>query len=316
MKKSLLMKIFEKHGIIILCLVMASAIVFQSRSMIMLQSELDALKNVVAQAPKEIITEKIVSKNVPVYVEKKIVEPQPANPISVIVKKVNPAVVAVTAWRNVPKYETYVEDTGYYTQDFFGNRVPYRVQKYKQIGTEKKDFGGGSGFVVRSNGIIVTNRHVVNDRSAQYDVTLSNGKRLEATVLYIDDKQDLAVMKISKIGVYPTVAMGDSEKVELGDQVIAIGNALAEFKNSISVGIISGKNRDIVAGSGMFGDREKLEKLFQTDAAINSGNSGGPLINNRGEVIGVNVATTGGAQNISFTLPINLVKDLLNKVGI
>ena len=242
-------------------------------------------------------------------------------PLSVteIVKKVNPSVVSIVAWADFPIYETYTENTGQYITDFFGNTVPYMVRKYKQTGTEKKDIGGGSGFIVRDNGIVITNKHVVEASTRgleiKFDIVLYDGVRISAKILYTDRDQDIAILKIDDNKKYQAIILGNSDALELGNQVIAIGNALTEFKNSISVGIISGLDRSIFAGSG-YGNYEKLDKVIQTDAAINPGNSGGPLINSKAEVIGVNVATNNQGQNISFALPINEIKKVLAKLGL
>jgi S1-C subfamily serine protease len=141
----------------------------------------------------------------------------------------------------------------------------------------------------------------------------NDGQKYPAKVLALDPVQDLAVIKIDKTNL-PTLNLGDSDKIEIGQSVIAIGNALGEFRNTVSVGVISGLQRSIAASDGMDQSSEQLDNVIQTDAAINPGNSGGPLINLLGEVVGINVAVAQGAQNISFALPINIAKRDIDQV--
>jgi S1-C subfamily serine protease len=172
-------------------------------------------------------------------------------------------------------------------------------------GSRVQDVGGGSGFIISKDGIILTNKHVVVDGNASYTVFTNDGKKYPAKVLGRDPVQDLAVMKIDGADL-PIVTLGNSDSLELGQTAIAIGNALGEFRNTVSVGVISGLGRSITA----VGDNtsETIQGVVQTDAAINPGNSGGPLINLHGEVIGVNVATAQGAQSVGFALPVNSAK--------
>jgi S1-C subfamily serine protease len=171
--------------------------------------------------------------------------------------------------------------------------------------------GGGSGFIVSSDGMILTNKHVVSDTTASYSVVTNDGKKYEAKVLARDGVQDLAVLKITATGL-PVAPLGNSDTIRLGQTAITIGNALSEFRNTVSVGVVSGLARNVTAGSGVFS--EELEGVIQTDAAINPGNSGGPLINLKGEVIGINTAIVSGAQNIGFALPINNAKRDIDSV--
>ena len=230
------------------------------------------------------------------------------------VKKANPAVVAITISKNVPVYERYFENTPSPFDDFFGSNglFDFNFPQYRQKGAEKRDDGGGSGFLVSVDGYIVTNRHVVDDGGAEYTVFLNNGKKHLAEVVARDAALDLAVIKIAGSG-FPFLPFGDSDKLEVGQSVIAIGNALAEFRNTVSLGIVSGLARSIVADNGT-GSAESLDQLIQTDAAINPGNSGGPLLNLSGEVIGVNVAIASGAENIGFALSGNSVKSVVESV--
>ncbi len=176
--------------------------------------------------------------------------------------------------------------------------------------------GGGSGFIVDKEGTVLTNRHVVEDLKADYTVVLNDGTKAKPKILAVDPIHDIAILKIDpslRSGQakkkFPFLAMGDSSKLDLGETVIAIGNALGLFKNTVSAGIISGLSREIQAQSELSGVSAKLRGLIQTDAAINPGNSGGPLIDMSGKVIGINAAMVFGAENIGFALPINNAKN-------
>jgi serine protease Do len=159
--------------------------------------------------------------------------------------------------------------------------------------------------------MIVTNKHVVADTKASYTVFTNDGKKYEATVLARDPAQDLAIIKIKASGL-STLELGDSDSVQLGQTSIAIGNALGEFRNTVSVGVISGLARTVVASGG--GQSERISGVLQTDSAINPGNSGGPLLNLRGQVIGINTAVASDAQNIGFAIPINRAKKDITSV--
>jgi serine protease Do len=174
----------------------------------------------------------------------------------------------------------------------------------------------GSGFVVDSNGLIVTNQHVVSDTTADYTVITEDGKEYSVVEILRDDFNDIALVKVSlKEGEkLSALSLGDSDSLLVGQSVIAIGTPLGEYAGSATTGIISGLNRSVTASSGWFGSTAKTyEDVIQTDAAVNPGNSGGPLINSLGEVIGINFATTSGADNISFAIPINKVKTRLEE---
>ena len=165
----------------------------------------------------------------------------------------------------------------------------------------------GTGFIADENGIIVTNQHVVSDTESDYKVVTSEGDEYDVVDIVRDDVNDIAVIKIDATGLN-AVELGDSENLSVGQSVIAIGTPLGEYSGTVTSGIISGLNRSVAASSDWFGSTAKTyEDVIQTDAAINPGNSGGPLINSQGEVIGINFATTSGADNISFAIPINKV---------
>ncbi len=182
----------------------------------------------------------------------------------------------------------------------------------------------GTGIIISDDGYIVTNRHVVPSGSSTISVTLSDGTQLDDVQVVgrtnESDSLDIAILKIkdAKGKKLQKATLGDSAKVQVGDKAVAIGNALGQFQNTVTDGIISGFGRSVQASDGSGGGGETLQNLLQTDAAINEGNSGGPLVNISGEVIGINTAIAGqGAQNIGFAIPINdvqgLIKTVLNK---
>lgn len=192
--------------------------------------------------------------------------------------KVSPSVVSITTSRNA--------------LDFFGRVV--------------EQDGAGTGFIVTNDGFIVTNKHVAGDEKTSYTVFLNDGRDFDAKLIATDPVQDLAVLKVEATGL-KAVELGDSDALKVGQFVIAVGNALGQFQNTVTTGVVSAKERAITASAGG-GLQESLENLLQTDAAINPGNSGGPLTNLAGQVVGINTAVAGGAQNIGFAIPINSVK--------
>ena len=223
-----------------------------------------------------------------------------------VVENSNDSVVSIIITKDLPVIERY------YGNPFEGFDIPgfefyFNFPQYRQNGTQKQEIGGGSGFVVSTNGYIVTNKHVVNDSMAEYTVLLNNGQKLPAKVVGKDPVLDVAVIKVEANNLKP-LPLGDSSNLKLGQSAIAIGNALGEFKNTVSVGVISGLSRTVQAQG------EILTNVIQTDAAINQGNSGGPLLNLKGEVIGINTAVALGAENIGFAIPINQVKGVINQV--
>ncbi len=224
-------------------------------------------------------------------------------------KDVSPSVVSIIISKDLPIFEEYyLNPFEPFGGDPFGFLIPQRRQK----GIQKQEIGGGTGFVVSSDGMILTNRHVVSDKDAEYTVLTNDGKRFTAKVLARDPVQDIAVIKIDENNGLVPVKLGDSDKLQIGQAVVAIGNVLGEFRNSVSVGVISGLGRTISALGG--GAVETLEDVIQTDAAINQGNSGGPLLNLKGEVIGMNTAMVLSAQNIGFAIPINKAKRSIEQV--
>lgn len=223
------------------------------------------------------------------------------------VKKVSPAVVSIVISKYLPKVKAALPFP------MFSNPFAIPDQGGIEGGKEKTTVGGGSGFIVHPDGMILTNKHVVFDTEAEYTVITTDGQEYPARVVARDPITDIAVVKIEATGL-PTVQLGNSKKVELGQTVLAIGNALGMFRNSVSRGIISGMARSISAALGTGGEMEFLRGMMQTDVAINQGNSGGPLINMDGEAIGINTAIIYGAQNIGFAIPINWAKQDLEDI--
>ncbi|MFA6184422.1 MAG: trypsin-like peptidase domain-containing protein [Parcubacteria group bacterium] len=224
-----------------------------------------------------------------------------------VVEKNSPAVVNIVISKDVPKFK----NNGF---NFFFDPFGYQQQQDNSANqeTEKQKVGGGTGFFVSADGMIVTNKHVVEDQSAQYTVITNEGKEYKANVLARHPSLDIAIIKIEGDN-FPVLTLGDSDKLKVGQSAIAIGNSLGEFSNSVSLGIVSGLKRDITAG-GMMGGSEKLTNIIQTDAAINPGNSGGPLLDIKGDVIGINVAVAQGVENIGFALSVNDIKKTINQV--
>jgi len=180
-------------------------------------------------------------------------------------------------------------------------------------GIVSTDSNIGTGFIVDANGWIVTNQHVVTSTTATYKVVTSDGKQYDVTEIARDDANDIAILRIDAEGL-TVLDLGDSNNLVAGQDVIAIGTPLGEYAGSVTKGVISGLDRTVTTSVSWFGATEKTyEGVIQTDAAVNPGNSGGPLLNSEGKVIGVNFATTSGAENISFALPINKVKEKIEE---
>ena len=173
----------------------------------------------------------------------------------------------------------------------------------------------GTGFIVDSDGIIVTNQHVVSDVTADYKIVTQEGEECDVVEILRDDLNDIAIIRVDTKGrELPALSLGNSDALLVGQDVIAIGTPLGRFAGSATRGIISGLNRSVTAGVNWFGSTARTyEDVIQTDAAVNPGNSGGPLLNLQGEVIGINFATTADADNISFAIPINKVRNRLDE---
>lgn len=229
------------------------------------------------------------------------------DPVVSAIKRVQDAVVSIAVTKELPEEITKqlpIVSPG-------GMPFPTLPNMPKDLLPKEHDrvqIGGGSGFIVSPDGLVLTNKHVVRDPDATYSVVLSNEKVVPAKIVSRDPVNDIAVLQISVEEDLPTTPLGDSKTLELGETLIAIGNALGTFKNTVSVGVVSGLARFLSAQDGIGGGIAHLRGLIQTDAAINPGNSGGPLVNTLGEAIGINVATVMGAENIGFAIPINAAR--------
>ncbi|OQX71089.1 hypothetical protein B6D52_02705, partial [Candidatus Parcubacteria bacterium 4484_255] len=228
------------------------------------------------------------------------------------VKESSQAVVSIVITKDVPIFEKYYINP--FEGEFWGG--DFLIPQYREKGSEKQKVGGGTGFIISKDGMIVTNKHVLLEEDADYTVFLNNGDSYPVEILAKDPFYDIAVIKIKTDNQveFPTVKLGDSSKLQLGQTVIAIGYALGEFENTVSTGVVSGLGRSITAVAQGTSFAESLEGIIQTDAAINPGNSGGPLLNLAGEVIGINVARSEAAENIGFSLPINMAKRDIEQV--
>lgn len=195
----------------------------------------------------------------------------------------------------------------------FSNPFGWFGQQLGKVEERKIEEDIGSGFVISKDGLIVTNKHVVDTVNAKYRIITADEKTYEVQKIYRDPANDLAILKIDTGGAeLKPVEMGDSGKLKVGQSVVAIGTALGEFRHTVTTGVVSGLGRGIEAGSVYEGSVEKLDDVIQTDAAINPGNSGGPLLNSAGQVIGINTAVSAQGQNIGFAIPINIIKEVIN----
>ena len=235
------------------------------------------------------------------------------SPTVEIVKRACPAVINIVISKDIPKIE------GFYTMPFGGQEMIF--PKFDKHAKQKIKVGGGSGFIVSTDGIVLTNAHVVADPQAEYTMIMDHDEesKLPIKVLARDPINDIAILKIENKNKksFPYLELGDSRQLELGEDVIAVGYALGEFRNTVSTGVVSGLSRFIQAQTETR-HVERLRGLIQTDAAINPGNSGGPLLNMDGKAVGISTAVVFGAQNIGFAIPINNAKkdlDDLKKLG-
>ncbi|MBU3925810.1 trypsin-like peptidase domain-containing protein [Patescibacteria group bacterium] len=269
----------------------------------------------VNQAPQPItntigkVIEKTIERVVPGEHVASIIQPSAVvsseENIVQIVQNYSSAVVSVVASKDMPVIEKYYINP--FGDDPLFQQLPgLQIPQYRQNGTEKVQISSGSGFFVSADGLILTNKHVVADIEAEYTVIMNDGSKLGAKVLGRDPLQDIAILKVEG-DKYNFIPLGNSDNLKIGQSVVAIGNALGEFQNTVSRGIISGLHREITASTGSSGT-EELQELIQTDAAINKGNSGGPLLDLSGRVIGINTAMAQGAENVGFALTINVAK--------
>ncbi len=216
-----------------------------------------------------------------------------------VVKKDSPAVVSIVISKDLSKIPGF--GLSPFGNDFF-NQFYSDQQSPQSDKPNIQEIGAGSGFFVTSDGLILTNKHVIADEQASYTVITNDGKSFDATVMARDPVNDLAILKVN-IKDAPTLPLVDSSQIEIGQQVVAIGNSLGQYQNTVTSGIVSGIGRSITAG-GSDGS-EQLEGVIQTDAAINPGNSGGPLLNLAGQVIGINTAIDQQGQSVGFAIPAN-----------
>ena len=230
------------------------------------------------------------------------------SPIVETIKKVMPAVVSIAISKKLEAIEKEIPPDAMPFLPFKHGHLQVPDEMVDRKGMVK--IGGGSGFIVDPKGIIITNKHVVADKDAEYTIITDSGEKYPGEILARDPIDDVAIVKINSRNSLPVVKLGDSLKIDLGESVIAIGNALGIFKNTVSSGIISGLARSIRAATEVEKQPtlQELRGLIQTDAAINPGNSGGPLVNLNGEAIGINAAIVFGAQNLGFAIPINYIK--------
>ncbi len=209
-----------------------------------------------------------------------------------VVQKTKDAVVYIAATRMIQQRANPFGNDPFFQQFDFGQIINTPANSL------------GSGFLIHADGYLVTNNHVV-DRARQISVELADGRKLPATLLSADAEADLAVLKIVTDKPFPSLELGDSSDLMIGEPVIAVGNPLG-YSHSVSTGIVSAIHRDLKGPNGT-----TLGDLIQTDAAINPGNSGGPLLNAYGQVIGINTAIRGDAQNIGFAIQVNKLRDII-----
>ena len=179
--------------------------------------------------------------------------------------------------------------------------------------TEDTGAAAGTGIIVSEDGYVLTNKHVIEGATKVYIITDDGTAYKDVELKAVDPLNDVAYLKINGAENLVVATLGDSKTIAIGQQVIAIGNALGQYQNSVTSGIVSGAGRSITASDGTYQNVESLTDMIQTDAAINSGNSGGPLVNAAGEVIGINTAVSDG-NGIGFAIPISAVKGMLDSL--
>ena len=231
--------------------------------------------------------------------------------VTKIIKKLMPTVVSIVISKSLEEIEKDLPAELFPIFPFGMPHLEIPDEKIDKRGMV--EIGGGSGFVAGEKGVILTNKHVISDPKAEYTVITNDGKKHKAEILARDPIDDVAILKIDAKNL-PSAKLGNSGNLKLGEEVIAIGNTLGIFKNTVSKGIISGLSRSIAAKTDVNEPITELRGLIQTDAAINPGNSGGPIVNMKGEVIGINTAIVFGAQNVGFAIPINTAKRDLEDV--
>lgn len=232
-------------------------------------------------------------------VESKIVELIEEESATIaVVEQITPAVVSVVVKKE--RGDIQGATNGALISPFF-----FSEPLDDQNALELVEVSSGTGFFVTQDGYVLTNRHVVDETDATYAVVTNEGREFQATLVGIDPFQDIAILDVEGES-FPIVQLGDSDEIRIGATVIAIGNTLSEFRNTVTKGVVSGINRRVTAGDSY--NAEVIEQAIQTDAAINPGNSGGPLINLLGQVVGINTAVSFEGQAIGFAIPINEAK--------
>lgn len=221
-----------------------------------------------------------------------------------VVERVTPAVVSIVVKKSRGELS---QDPSFY----FGGSYYYNAPIDGESAAELVEVSSGTGFFVTENGYLLTNRHVVDEDGVSYFVVTNDGKELPAELVDIDSVQDIAILLVEGEN-FSTVTLGDSDDIRIGQTVIAIGNTLSEFRNTVTKGVVSGINRRVTAGDSY--NAEVIDQAIQTDAAINPGNSGGPLINLLGEVIGINTAVSFQGESVAFAIPINEAKRAVEDV--
>jgi serine protease Do len=254
-------------------------------------------------------------------IEQKVEVQEESETISAV-KKVQPSVVSIVVTQDLEKlyqqYQTPFDDP--FFKDFFNDfgsefQTPNNNDNSSESSEDEnlQKIGGGSGFIISSDGMILTNRHVVSYSDVKYTVITDDEQKYEAKILAKDSVNDIAILKIEASNL-PVIELGNSESLQIGQTVIAIGYALGEYHNTVTKGVVSGLGRAITAGDTTGQATEELSNIIQSDAAINPGNSGGPLVNLMGQVIGINTAIDASGQLIGFAIPINDAKDDIDSV--
>lgn len=303
-KKVILISAGTSLGVFIILGVLAGSVLYAKRPALVRYVAAQFIKNIDKEAPTTNQSSEDIARAL-VPQETRVIE---------TVQKTSPAVVSIIISKSIPANQNAFNDFNSFFQFFgngFGPSAPAPAPRSKNNGAPQ-EVGSGSGFIIASDGLAVTNRHVVEDDGATYTAFTSDGKKHDVTVVAKDPVLDIAIIRI-KGKNFPFIAFSDSAPLRVGQTVIAIGNALGEFRNTVSVGVVSGLARSLVAGDG-FGNSEVLDEVIQTDAAINPGNSGGPLLDLTGRVVGMNVAMASGSENIGFALPAEVVKKVVDSV--
>lgn len=254
------------------------------------------------------------------------------------IKRATPSVLSIVATKDLQTFQQQPFDQFFFNDPFFkdfGFQFPQQQpeQKQKEPETKRQKIAGGTGFIIQPDGLAITNKHVVSDTGSDFTAITKDSKEYDVEVISRDPVNDLAVIQLhektkddekrktgekkdfgAKPEKLPAAILGDSSKLQVGQKVLAIGNARGEYENSVTAGIVSAINREIQAQDAGGTMSETLSGLIQTDAAINFGNSGGPLVNLAGEVIGINTAVDTSATGVGFAIPINQVKPVVESV--